>query len=290
MNCTNCGNALPDGAQACPYCGAPAPYAGYAAYQGYPPGYQQPYVYGQRPAREPRGFLTALSELPRAFLDSFIRPGEVLRSLVEKGDYISAPVIAALVLLCAFLSGMVLLRGFVGVLFDAVSRLTGVSMAGTSASMNQGISYIVGRVGPSVGGIAALCQALCMIVPATVFMIYICAVCRVTFSWGLALNYLAVLSLGTPVAAAGSMLLSLVSPWLALIPAACAAAVSYAQACGMLSLVTGRDEARLFRARVVCVTVGVAVSMLLCGLVGGALMSGVMNRVLLLLSSVGSLI
>lgn len=290
MNCGTCGNPLPDGAQACPYCGAIVQHPGYTPYTSYPPGYQQPYAYGQQPLRERRGFFTALTELPRAFLDSFTRPGEVLRSLVEKGDLISAPVVAALTLLCAFLAGMVLMRGFVGVLFGAVSRLTGVSMAGTSASMNQGISYIVGRVGPTVGGIAALCQAICMLVPTVVFMVYICAVCRITFSWGLALNFLTVLSLSTPLAAVLAMALSLLSPWLALLPITCAGAVSYAQAAGMLSLITGRDEARLFGARVVCVTGSIALTLLLCGLTGGWLMNGVMNRVLLLLGSVGSLI
>lgn len=290
MNCGNCGNPLPDGAQACPYCGAPVQLPGYTPYASYPPGYQQPYAYGQPPMRERRGFFTALTELPRAFLEGFTRPGEVLRSLVEKGDFISAPVVAALTLLCAFLGGMVLMRGFVGVLFGAVSRLTGVSMAGTSASMNQGISYIVGRVGPTVGGIAALCQAICMLVPTAVFMVYVCAVCRITFSWGLALNFLAVVSLSTPVAAVLAMALSLVSPWLALLPITCATAVSYTQAAGMLSLITGREEARLFGARVVCVTGSIALTLLLCGLTGGWLMNGVMNRVLLLLGSVGSLI
>lgn len=292
MNCAACGNPLPDGAQACPYCGAPVVYAqtGYTPYAGYPPGYQQPYAYGGQPRRERRGFLTALSELPRAFLDSFTRPGEVLRSLVEKGDLVSAPVVAVLALLCAFLSGMVLMRGFVGVLFQAVSRLTGVSMAGTSASMNQGISYIVGRVGPTVGGIAALCQFLCMLLPTVVFMVYICAICHVTFSWELALGFLTVSSLTTPVASVLSMALSLLSPWLALLPMACAAAVSYAQACNMLSLVTGRGEARLFGVRVACISASIVLSLLTCALAGGWLMNGVMNRVLLLLGSVGSLI
>lgn len=291
MNCGTCGNPLPDGVQACPYCGAPAVYAqvGYTPYTSYPPGYQQPYAYGQ-PLRERRGFLTAMSELPRAFLDGFTRPGEVLRSLVEKGDLISAPVVAAMALLCAFLGGMVLMRGFVGVLFQAVSRLTGVSMAGTSASMNQGISYIVGRVGPTVGGIAALCQGICMLVPTAVFMVYICAICRVTFSWELALGFLTVASLSAPVAAVLSMAFSLLSPWLSLLPMACAAAVSYAQACNMLSLITGREEGQLFGGRVACVSASIVLSLLLCGLVGGWLMNGVMNRVLLLLGSVGSLI
>lgn len=290
MNCGTCGNPLPDGAQACPYCGAPVQQSGYAPYTSYPPGYQQPYAYGQQPTRERRGFFTALTELPRAFLDSFTHPGEVLRSLVEKGDLISAPVVAALTLLCAFLAGMVLMRGFVGVLFGAVSRLTGVSMAGTTASMNQGISYIVGRVGPTVGGIAALCQAISMLVPTVVFMIYVCAVCHVTFSWELALGFLAVASLSTPVAAVMAMALSLLSPWLALLPMICASALSYAQACNMLWLITGRDEARLFGARAACVTGSIALTLLLCGLTGGWLMNGVMNRVLLLLGSVGSLI
>ena len=63
----------------------------YAQYQQgtYPPGFQQPYSYGQPAAREANPLLTALSALPRTFLDSFTRPQEVLRGMLEKRDLLT---------------------------------------------------------------------------------------------------------------------------------------------------------------------------------------------------------
>ena len=157
----------------------------YAQYQQgtYQPGFQQPYSYGQPVAREANPLLTALSALPRTFLDSFTRPQEVLRGMLEKRDMLTGPIVAALTLLLTFLCGMVVMRSFVGVLLSAISTLTGVSLASDAASMNQGVSYIAGRIAPSVGGAAVLCQLIGMAVPALVFLVYLCGVAKVHFSW-----------------------------------------------------------------------------------------------------------
>ena len=61
----------------------------YAQYQQgtYPPGFQQPYSYGQPAAREANPLLTALSALPRTFLDSFTRaPGGAARHAGKAGS------------------------------------------------------------------------------------------------------------------------------------------------------------------------------------------------------------
>lgn len=299
MNCAACGNPVPDGAPVCPYCGMPLsqPPAdvyqqSYAQYQtgGYPGGYQQAHVYGGQSAPQRPDLLHTLAELPRAFVDSFSRPGDVLYGMVERRDLLSGPVMLLLVLALTFLAGIVVMRGFVGVLFDAVSALTGVSMAGTAASMNQGIRYIAGRVAPGAGGIAALCQFIAMTVPTLVFMLYICVICKVTFSWELTLGFLAVTSLNTVAASLLAMALSLLSPWLALLPTLCGMAVSYTQACGMLGLIVARPEQEMMPAKLVCTALSLFLSLLLCGLVGGWLMSGVMRRIFVLLGSVGSLI
>lgn len=289
MNCATCGRVLPQGVQMCPYCGAPVqPYAYTPYQQNYPTGYQQPYTYGQAP--EKPELLTVLSDLPRAFWDSYTRPGEVLRGMVEKRDWMSGIIVSAVVLGLAFLSGMVLMRGFIGVLFTAIARVTGVSMANTSASMNQGISYIAGRIGPAVGGVAALCQLIGMLVPAAVFLIYICAICRITFSWELALGFVAVNSMGTVAASVLSMVLSFLSPWLALLPIGCSMALGIARASSMLGLITARGNTQLIRARLMLVGLSLGLTLLLSGVFGGLLMSGVMNRVFALLGSVGSLL
>lgn len=294
MNCAACGQPIPQGAAVCPLCQTPVQQPvyqqSYVQYQpgSYPAGYQQPYPYSQPPEKE--SFLTVISDLPRAFLGSFTRPGEVLRQMVERRDLYSCPVTAAVVLLLSFLGGMVVMRGFVGVLFSLISALSGVQLAASDASMNQGISYIAGRVAPSVGGIAALCQLISMLVPTIVFMVYICVICKVMFSWELALGFLTVTSLPTVAAALLAMASSLITPWLALIFAVCGTAVGYTQACGMLSLITGRSEQQLMQGKWICTCVSLAAALALCGVAGGLLMGGVVQRIVVLFANVGSLI
>jgi len=299
MNCAGCGNLLPQGVQVCPYCGAPVnPYGqpnaqnvyqqSYVQYQPgtYPAGYQTPYGYGQTPAREDTGILHTLSALPRIFAESFTNPGEVLRSMVEKRDWFTGPIVVTLVLVMAFLSGMVIMRGFVGVMLSAIATLLGSGFSGAS----QSASYIAGRIGPAVGGIAALCQLISIIVPTVVFMVYICGICRITFSWELCLDFAAVTSLNTVAVSLAAMALSLISPWISLMIMLCGMAISYTQACGMLSLITARAEVQLMRAKLILTSVSILLTLAANGVVGSLLMSGVMRRVIGLLNSVGSLI
>ena len=296
MKCAVCGQELPQGAAVCPSCQTPAQnpvyQQSYAQYQQgtYPTAYQPAYTYtGEKPA-EDNSFLTVLAELPRSFLNCFTSPGEVLRGMVERREYYTGPVVAAVVLLLTFLGGMVVMRGFIGVLFSIISGFTGVQMAASSASMNQGISYIAGRVAPSVGGIAALCQLICMLVPALIFMVYICVVCKVMFSWELALGFMGVTSLPTVASALLVMASALLSPWLALILMVCGAVISYVQACSMLSLITGRSEQQLLSGKLICVCVSIALSLGLCGLAGGSLAGHVVQRIVVLFANVASLI
>lgn len=296
MKCAACGQPIQQGVAVCPVCQTPVNQPvyqqSYAQYRqnSYPTGYQQPYAYGQQPAHEENSFLNVVADLPRAFLNSFTRPGDVLRQMVERRDLYSCPVVVAVVLILTFLGGMVVMRGFVAVLFSMISALSGVSMAASEASMNQGISYIAGRVAPSVGGIAALCQLICMVVPTIVFVVYICVVCKITFSWELALGFLTVTSLPTVAVALLAMAFSLLTPWIALILMMCGMAISYTQACGMLALITGRSEQALMRGKLICTGLSVAVSLALCGVAGGLLMGGVVQRIIVLFANVGSLI
>ena len=87
-----------------------------------------------------------------------------------------------------------------------------------------------------------------------------------------------------------AMVLSLLSPWLALLVTLCGMAVSYTQACGLLSAVTGRTDAQLLPAKMLLVALALALTLIVGGMVGGLLMRGVLQRVMVLLNSVGSLI
>ena len=297
MNCSRCGAQLQPGANVCHVCGEAAGTPGvyqqsYVQYQqgGYPQGYQTPYTYPQSKPHDEGGFLGALSDLPRAFVDSFTRPGDVMRGMVERRDRFSWMIVAALVLLLSFLCGPVLMRGFLSMLLNAISVLSGTPLASTDASMSQGVSYIAGRVGPMAGGIAALCQLIAMLVPAAVFMVYICGVCRVAFSWELLTSFIAVVSLNTIAVSVLAMAGSLLTPWLAIAVILCGLAISYVQATGMLGMITARPDQQLMFGKLLCVVISIALTLLLCGVVGGLLMSGVIDRVLILLNNVGSLI
>ena len=300
MNCARCGTQLQPGTSVCPACGEPVnawPQQGvyqqsYVQYQQgqYPQGYQTPYTYGSRQPHDDGGFLGALSDLPRAFADSFSRPAEVMRGLVERRDRFSWLIVSALVLMLAFLCGMVLMRGVLGMMLRAISVLSNTPLASTDASMSQGVSYIAGRVGPMAGGIAALCQLIAMVMPAAVFMFYICVVCRVAFSWNLLTSFLTVVSLNTVAFSLLAMAGSLLTPWLAVAVILCGMAVSYVQAVSMLSPITARPEPQLMVGKLVCVLVSLALTLAVCGIAGGLMMKGVMNRVLILLNNVGSLI
>lgn len=292
MICAACGNVIPQGAQVCPCCGAPVQtdvyQQSYAQYQtgGYPQSYQTPYLDAQKPQREEQGLLHVLSLLPRAFLDSFTQPAEVLRAMVERGDLLTAPIVTVLVLVMSFLAGVVITRGFIGQLYAFLSSNAG----GSAAAVNQGVTYIIGRVAPTVGGIAALGQLICMLIPTAVFMLYICLLCRVAFSWELALGFMAVTSMNTVVVGLLAMAVSLLSPWLALALMAAGAAISYTKACAMLGLITARPDEQLVSAKLTLTAVSLVASLVTAGGVCGLLMRGVVRHIFSLLSSVGSLI
>lgn len=317
MNCPKCGTVVAPGAPFCPVCNEPLyqqppaygpqgygqpsqpPAYGpqgfqqsYANYQAgsYPPGTQAPYVYGQPVKPKRPSLVGVLCDLPHVFLDSFSKPVEVLRTLMERRDLLTAPLVAGIVLVLSFLCGMVVLRGLIGSLFSAIATLTGASLAQSASSMNQGISYVAGRVAPAVGGIAALCQMLAIVLPLGVYMTYLCAIRKLRFSWELLAGFAAVTTLPSVAAVLLAMALALLSPYLALFPLLCGVVVSQVQACGMVAALIAEPEERLLRVRMALVCLSLVLTGALCGAVGGALMGGVVNRVLLLMASVSSLI
>ena len=91
-------------------------------------------------------------------------------------------------------------------------------------------------------------------------------------------------------AALAAMAVSLLSPWIAVIVMVCASAISYTQACGMLSLITGRSETQLARGKLLCTLISLAVTLTLCGVAGGQMMGGVVQLIFVLFANVGSLI
>jgi ABC-2 type transport system permease protein len=59
---------------------------------------------------------------------------------------------------------------------------------------------------------------------------------------------------------------------------------------GMLGMITARPDQQLMFGKLLCVVISLGLTLLLCGVVGGLLMGGVVDRVLILLNNVGALI
>lgn len=260
-------------------------------YQGYPQqGYAQNYGYQQQMPAQPNPLMTFLTELPRTFGGCFTRPGEVLRTMVERGDLITSPIVIGVVLVVVFLAGMSAMRGVVEVLFGLIASLTGVSLASNEASMQQGINYIAGQVAPAVGGIAVLCQLLAIIVPLIVVVIYLCAVRRMPFSWHVILGMAAVTTMPTVAFALLGMLVSFVSPWLCLLTIIAGIVVAYMQLSNMLNTIVGGTDAQLLPAKMICFPLALLLTLAALWFVGGNLMGNVFQHMLSLLGNTGSFV
>ncbi len=266
------------------------PQQGYSQ-QGYSQqGYAQNYGYQQQASAQPNPLMSILSELPRTFGGCFVRPGETLRALVEQGDMLTCPIVAGIVLLLVFLGGMSAMRGVVSVVFGVITSLTGIRMAGNSASMQQGINYIAGQVGPAVGGIAVLCQIIAMVTPLLVVFVYLCAVRKVPFSWHVVLGMLSVTTMPTVVFALLSMLVSFVSPWLCLLVVIAGLVVAYLQISNMMNTIVGATDAQLLTAKMICFPIAILLTLALVWLVGGNLMGNVFQHMLSLVGNTGNFI
>lgn len=252
---------------------------GYAQNYG---GYQQ-----MAPANPVMGLLT---ELPRTFAGCFTQPGEVLRSLVERGDLLTCPIVVGVVMVVVFLGGMAAMRGVVSVLFGLIASLTGISLASDSASMQQGINYIAGQVAPAVGGIAVLCQLIAIAVPVLVVLVYLCSICKMPFSWHVTLGMVTVTTMPTVVFALLGMLLSFISPWLCLLIMIVGIVIAYLQLSNMLNTITGISDAQLLPVKMVCFPIAILLTLALLWLVGGNLLGGVFQQMLSLLGNTSSFV
>ena len=273
------------------------PQQGYAqqAQNGYPQqgwpqgnGGNQPVQQNQRrPSPQLEALTGMLSELPRMFAGCFTQPGEVLRSLINRGDIVYAPVVVGVMLVVVFLGGMAAMRGVVGMLFGLIGALTGLNIAGSGASAQQGINYIAGRVAPAVGGIAVLCQVLAMLVPVLVTIFYLCVIQRREFSWYMVMGMITVTTMPTIVVALLSILASFLSPVLSLLLMIIGMVIAYLQLGHIISSVMGLEEARLLTVKMVVIPVSLVLTLALLWFVGGTLMGGVFQYMLSLLSSSG---
>ena len=181
------------------------------------------------------GFSQALSDLPQVIRGAFLNPAGTLQGMLRREDRVTGGILLFLSLAFAFLAGMVLSKGALGAVFAVVSGLTGLQFAETAASLNQGVNYLAGRVGVSVGGIAACCQLIAAFTPPLVTAVFLRAAGRMRISFVLLSGLTAVTAVPNVAALALASVVSLVSPYLAAVVLFFGQAVSYVLLCSMVA-------------------------------------------------------
>ncbi len=267
--------------------------AGQNQYGQYPQGYQQPYAgyYGAQPQRrEPGAFVNAVLQIPRLFLESFRDPGAVLSGMMERHDFYTAPVIAGLSLLLAFLGAMIVTSGVVSLYLNFIASVFGVSFAGDAAAQSQGIRYIAGRLSASVGGIAALCQLFAMACPLGVTLVYLCAVRKIRFSVYMLCAFAAIATMPSLITSLIALLGSMLSPLVALLFMACGMIAGYVMLGALITRMTGAADGQLVGVKITVFCLSMLLTMLFIVLVGGLLMGGVFTSMTALLKNWNSLI
>ncbi|NLV57815.1 MAG: hypothetical protein GXY67_03510 [Clostridiales bacterium] len=264
-------------------------YAQYTNPQCYPTDYNS-YCGTMPDRRDADTFLTAQFRLPGMLRDCFRDPGSVLQGIMERRDWYTTPVVAGLTLLFTFLCGMFFATGMVQIFFGFFTAVTGYAMAGDAVSLSQGVSYVSGKIGTSVGGIAVLCQLFAMLLPLIVMLVYLCAVSKVRFSWELVFGCFTVTTLPTVAVSLLALLAALAVPSLPVVVALLGTVVSYVVMGSLLGRVTGKPEQALVLPKIVCICVSLLLTLLFLVLVGGTLMNGVVQSTMTLLGNLTSLL
>ena len=259
-------------------------------YDGYPQGYQPVYGRYNAGSGEHSPFVNAIGNLPRVITGLFREPGETLQGMLERNDLYTGGVIAGLSLLLTFLVAVVVTRSAVSTILAGLSSLLGTQLAGDAASMNQGINYIAGKMGPSIGGIAMLCQLFALGFPSAVAMVYLCVIRKVRFSFLLLSNFTALTTLPTIAAAVLCMLTSLISPYLGLVMVLVGEVASYTILCTLVFRITGTPEHLAVPTKIAIICIAEVLKLLFIQLIGGALMSSAMGTISNLIASMGSLL
>ena len=269
----------------------PSAYGYQQGYGGYPQGYQPVYGrYNTSALGDGSPLLSAVAMLPRVAVGVLQDPGETLQGMLERNDRFSGAIVAALSLLLTFLTAMVVTHGGVSALLSGLSSLFGLSLAGDAASMNQGVSYIAGKIAVPVGGIAVLCQVFSMVFPAAVALVYLCAMRKVRFSFLLASNVVALATLPTVVASLLCMLGSLLSPFVGLALVFLGEVASYVILCTLIARITCVPEQRSALTKIAVICIAEILKLGFMQLIGGALLSGTLRTMSTLMGTMSSLL
>ena len=259
-------------------------------FSNYPQGYQPAYGHYQAGTGERGAFVTTLGYLPRVVTGMFRNPGETLQGMIERNDMYTGSVVAGLALLLTFLAGMLMTGSAISMVLNGLSSLTGLALAGDTASMNQGISYIAGKIAAPLGGIAALCEVFSVVFPAAVALVYLCVLRKVRFSFVLLSNLVALVTLPSIAASILCMVASLISPFLGLMVLLLGEVVSYLLLITLMAFITGQQEQHSVPMKIAVICASEVLKLLFIQLIGGALLGATLQTVSALISTMGSLL
>ncbi|MBN1777914.1 MAG: hypothetical protein JW811_07305 [Clostridiales bacterium] len=235
-------------------------------------------------------FMRALLDLPQVVRSAFTDPMGTLQGMIRREDRFSGLIVVLLSLLFAFLAGMILTRGALGVAFSAMSGLTGLELADSAASLNQGVGYLAGKVAAPVGGIAAVCQLIAALVPAVVAMAYLILLKQLRFSFLLASGFTAIVTLPNLIALLLASVFSLITPYLSLLILFFGQVVSYVLLCTMAMQLANPDGEKSVPVQSALVCLSELMKVILIAVIGGAMMSGVIRTLSSLTNSVSGLL
>ena len=330
MRCMICGKILPPGVSQCPFCGGSADAApSDPRYAQNPPPAEGGYGFASDDARNTQnryatpafhtyrkqvftGFpqnqeanyqghtrdsfsagsamVRSLSDLPQVIRTAFVDPMGTMQGMMRRDDRLTGGMLGVLSLILAFLAGMILTKGILATLFSAMSGLTGLQLAESAASLNQGVNYIAGKVAVSVGGIAALCQLIVAFVPVAMTMVYLSVFKQIKFSFLMASNFAAIVFIPNVLALVLAAVFSLVTPYLALLVLFLGQVNSYVLLCNMTVQTACTEPDRVVPVQAALVCLSELVKLILIAVIGGMMMSGAMQTLSSLTNSVSGLL
>ena len=235
-------------------------------------------------------FSRAVSDLPQVVKGAFINPVGTLQGMIRREDRYTGGILLVLSLLFAFLAGMVLVRGILYALLSMMGGITGQQLAENAASLNQGVGYLAGRVGVSIGGIAALCQLIAAVMPVAVTTVYLCVMRQVRCSFLLLSGLTAITVLPSLAALALASVFSLITPVLSLLSLLFGQVVGYVLLCTMASQIGSIKPQRTVLTLSALIGLSELTKITLIAVAGGALMGGVVRTLTSLTNSMGGLL
>jgi hypothetical protein len=235
-------------------------------------------------------FVRALSDLPQVVRSAFADPMGTLQGMIRRDDRFTGGLMVGLSLIFAFFAGMILTKGALGTLLTAMSGLTGLQLADSAASLNQGVSYLAGKVALPVGGIAAVCQLIAALVPVVVTMAYLSLLRQMRFSFLLASGFTAMIMLPNVLALLLASVFSLITPYLSLLSLFFGQVVSYVLLCTMAVQLANPEGTRTVPVQALLVCLSELMKIILIAVIGGAMMGGVIRTLAGLTSSVSGLL